>query len=326
MNCFGAKGGAGVWQAIINQIPPHDLFIEAFAGSATVSRLKRPAVATIVIDSDAAVCQELELEFARRPLPGQFLRLRPGFTVVCADAISWLHKHRKELTARSVVYCDPPYLFAVRSSHRRQRFGHEFGDEWLHCKLLTELRRLPRGVCCLISGYRHELYDRLLSGWRRVDYPAQTRGGKRIESLWCNFPEATELHDPRFVGANFRARQNLKRKTARWQRRIAAMSPVERSVVLAAVIAANAAADRSAGRLACPDARQRVQDRDSAKPLAAALARPENCGQTVSGAVHFSQRPGSNPASERQDRAPVVPAPASAPDREQLRLPALEPG
>src|SRR6266576_6500590 len=238
MNSFGSKAGAGVWQSIINQIPPHDQFIEAFAGSATISRLKRPAVATIVIDSDAAVCADLRASFADGA----------GVRVICADAISWLAKHRKELTAtsaldgfaaRTVIYADPPYLFAVRSSHRRQRFGHEFGDEWLHGELLTELRRLPRGVCCLVSGYRHELYDRLLSDWRRVDYPAQTRGGKRTESLWCNFPEPTELHDPRFAGSNFRARQNLKRKTARWQRRVAAMSPVERSVVLAACLAAN---------------------------------------------------------------------------------------
>src|SRR6266567_8642159 len=218
MNSFGSKAGAGVWQTIINQIPPHDLFIEAFAGSATISRLKRPAVATIVIDSDAAVCSKLKTVFEPRrweswlwkfPKPSEPWaagRLLPGLTVVCADAISWLHKYRKELTARTVVYCDPPYLYAVRSSQRRQRFAHEFGDEFLHGELLRALRRLPRGVCCLISGYRHELYDRMLDDWRRVDYSTMTRRGKRIESLWCNFPEPTELHDPRFAGANFRAR------------------------------------------------------------------------------------------------------------------------
>jgi hypothetical protein len=56
----GAKGGAGVWQRIISQIPPHELYVEAFAGTAQILLRKRPARASIAIDGDAAVCAGLE--------------------------------------------------------------------------------------------------------------------------------------------------------------------------------------------------------------------------------------------------------------------------
>jgi site-specific DNA-adenine methylase len=39
----GGKGGAGVYQAIINQMPPHEVYIEPFLGAGSVLRTKRPA-------------------------------------------------------------------------------------------------------------------------------------------------------------------------------------------------------------------------------------------------------------------------------------------
>src|SRR6185503_4318140 len=56
----GSKGGAGVWQRIISEMPPHDLYVEAFAGTGQVLLHKRPARASIAIDSDAAVCGALK--------------------------------------------------------------------------------------------------------------------------------------------------------------------------------------------------------------------------------------------------------------------------
>jgi DNA adenine methylase len=220
----GAKGGAGVWQRIINQIPPHSRFVEAFAGTAQVLRHKLPASSTIAIDSDAAVCAEL-----RRTLAA-------GVTVIRGDALAWLglEKHRGEFDRRTVVYCDPPYLFKVRR-HRRY-YRHEFGEEWLHGELLAVLSRLTtQGVCCLISGYRSELYDRMLPAWRRVDYQTTTRGGPVVESLWCNFPEPAELHDYRWLGLNFRERERIKRKKSRWLARLRAMGLLEKAAVLAAI-------------------------------------------------------------------------------------------
>lgn len=103
----GAKGGAGVWQTIINQIPPHEVWIEAFAGSGQVTRRKRTApAANIVIDAAAAVVAAWQESF-------------PGITSICADALEWLAATRFGVNpSRVVIDCDRPYLRSVRSCQR----------------------------------------------------------------------------------------------------------------------------------------------------------------------------------------------------------------
>lgn len=51
----GGKGGSGVYQTIINHMPPHATYIEAFAGSGAVLRAKRPAARNVAIDRNAVV-------------------------------------------------------------------------------------------------------------------------------------------------------------------------------------------------------------------------------------------------------------------------------
>ena len=46
----GGKNGAGVYQQIINLMPPHDVYIEPFLGGAAILRLKRPAGRSIACD------------------------------------------------------------------------------------------------------------------------------------------------------------------------------------------------------------------------------------------------------------------------------------
>lgn len=223
----GSKGGAGVWQRIISEMPPHDLYVEAFAGTGQVLLHKRPAQASIAIDSDAAACAGLKRSLHARN--GE----AAGVSVICGDAISWLGKHRGKFNARTVVYLDPPYLFETRADRGRRYYGHEFGEEWLHGEMLALLSRIDTPV--LISGYRSALYDRTLAHWRRVDYRTATRGGGVTESLWCNFAPPAQLHDYRFLGTNFRQRERIKRKKARWLAKLRRMTPVESAAVLAAI-------------------------------------------------------------------------------------------
>jgi len=231
----GSKNGSGVWQVILNNIPPHDLWIEAFAGTAVVTRRKRPAASSIVIDADAAACRYLNGVFADAA----------GHTVVCADVRRYIEEHGAAWNERTCLYCDPPYLFKVRSS-RRRRYKHEFGCEWQHEDLLELLVGLRCKV--LLSGYASALYTHWLDPencdcphfhfarhWRRVDYQTMTPGGPRRESLWCNFPEPTALHDYSAVGADYRQRQDLKRQRQRWLARLAAMPPLKRQVLLGAI-------------------------------------------------------------------------------------------
>lgn len=51
----GGKNGAGVYQKIINLMPPHQVYIEPFLGGGAIMRLKRPARLNIGLDLDASV-------------------------------------------------------------------------------------------------------------------------------------------------------------------------------------------------------------------------------------------------------------------------------
>ena len=47
----GAKNGAGVFQTIINQIPPHEVYIEPYLGGGAIMRAKLAApIANIGVD------------------------------------------------------------------------------------------------------------------------------------------------------------------------------------------------------------------------------------------------------------------------------------
>lgn len=75
----GGKDGSGVVQRLINQIPPHDVFVSAFLGDCAIARKKRAAAATIGIDRDQAnIARWIE----ERPIEG--LRL------FCCCGIEWL--------------------------------------------------------------------------------------------------------------------------------------------------------------------------------------------------------------------------------------------
>lgn len=224
----GAKGGSGVWQRIISQMPPHDLYVEAFAGSGQVLLRKRPAQASIAIDGDAAVVAGLVTTLAKTGVADR--------SVICGDAVSWLEKHRGGFTPRTVVYCDPPYLGSARHDAQRDYYRLEFQTEGQHAALLCVLCKIAaHGVPVLLSGYRAPLYDRLLDGWRRIDYQTMTHGRAVTESLWCSFPEPPELHDYRFLGDGFRERARIKKKLARWRARLAAMPILERRLLSAAI-------------------------------------------------------------------------------------------
>ena len=87
----------------------------------------------------------------------------------------------------TLVYLDPPY-FATRTNG----YNRDANDKKFH----TELLRLANRAKCMIfiSGYRNELYMRLLSkknGWSTREIKASTRDSKgrihkRTEVVWMN--------------------------------------------------------------------------------------------------------------------------------------------
>lgn len=243
----GGKGGAGVFQTIINHMPPHDTYIEAFAGSGAVLRAKRPALRNIAIDRSATALTGLLAHYlvaAATVADGDIARrllATNAVTVDDTDGRIWQFIHDdcrhwiacQPLHSNVLIYADPPYLRSVRSSGRLF-YEYELAEESEHEQLLKWLRSLPCMI--MISGYHSDLYADILHDWSTVTYTTTTLGGTvATEWLWMNYPPPIALHDYRYLGADYRQRERIKRKVTRWRSRLAAMPLLERQALMMAL-------------------------------------------------------------------------------------------
>jgi hypothetical protein len=227
-------------------MPPHVMYIEAFAGSAAVLRYKRPALANIAIERDAAVAEELRCSLAnfsevspgicpgRHAISGDTAGDTAGVTVICGEAISWLTEQQSHhaIPDDALIYADPPYLMDTRRGSR-PIYSREMMTPVQHRQLLRCLRSLKCRV--ILSGYWSELYATELHDWRTLSFQSMTHAGPATEWLWLNFPQPFELHDYRFLGDNFRERERIKRQQARWTQRLAKMDAAQRYAMLNAI-------------------------------------------------------------------------------------------
>lgn len=227
MSCFGGKGGAGIYQRLINQIPPHEAYIEIFLGGGSIMKNKKPAFDNIGCDVDYRVRDEWD-DWVNEITDTE----EQGRTVYTLDAMTFIKDYNLMLNdRRAFLYCDPPYIMETRKSGPQYRF--EFSNDQ-HTELLKLLLSLKCMV--MISGYRHEIYDDALSSWRRIDYKANTRHGLVDESVWMNYPEPTELHDYRYLGRDFREREKIQRQQKRWLKRLRGMPVLQRKAISAAIL------------------------------------------------------------------------------------------
>lgn len=206
-------GGKGkIFQQVINLLPPHVTYVESHLGGGAVLRHKKPSAIAIGIDRDPNV-----IDFWRAHFPGLA-------TYVLGDAVEFLSHY--PLQGHDVLYCDPPYLPSTR---RRSRvYDYDYGEQD-HRRLLALLVQLPCRV--LLSGYPSRLYSKLLAGWNTRIFTAKAHDGLRAEQIWFNFQAPHRLHDPRYVGNNFRERENIRRRLARLRRRISALSAQEQTIL-----------------------------------------------------------------------------------------------
>lgn len=210
----GSKGGAGVYQTIINQIPPHRVYIETHLGGGNVFERKAPAQVSFGIDVDQEVIHRW---------------MGKGLQLYWGDAVNWLN--RREWAGDEFVYCDPPYVMSARRGGKLYR--HEYTDAD-HVRLLDVLARLPCAV--MLSGYRSELYAQSpIASWRTIDFPAMTRRGPATETIWMNYPAPVKLHDPQYLGTTFRERERIKRKKQRWLKRFEKLDLVELGAIMECV-------------------------------------------------------------------------------------------
>jgi DNA adenine methylase len=202
-------GGKGkCFQHIINVLPKHHTYIETHVGGGAVLRHKAPAEESLAIDINPKV-----ISWWRKHHP-----TLANFVVGNASEI--LTSYR--FTGSEVVYCDPPYLPCTR---KRSRVYTNDLTEKEHLELLFILKRLPCRVA--ISGYPSKLYAAQLCDWNQLQFAAKGHDGVHIENLWFNYTIPEELHDARFLGVDFRQRQNVKRRLARLHNRISRLSGQE---------------------------------------------------------------------------------------------------
>lgn len=216
MHYPGGKGASGVYQRLINQIPPHRVFIETHLGGGAIMRHKKPAEINIGIDLDKDVLDAW-------PKTGQV-------QLIHADAINYLATY--PFIGDEFVYADPPYLSYTRRSDRAP-YKIDYSEEQ-HIDLLKILTTIPCNV--MISGYHSPLYEQYLAEWRVLQFSVRTRSGATAEEfVWMNYQDPVELHDYSYLGETFRERERIRRRIDRWRARLESLPPLERNALLSAL-------------------------------------------------------------------------------------------
>lgn len=80
-------------------------------------------------------------------------------------------------------YLDPPYIQSTRKSS--QKYDCDMTDE--QHKLFVDRLLTIKGYA-LVSGYDHEIYDKLVqNGWNKYAFHSQNSSSSAVEILWYNY-------------------------------------------------------------------------------------------------------------------------------------------
>ena len=217
----GGKNSNGVYQILINLVPPHKIKYECFAGSAMLTRLMKPSEKTFVVEIDNSFTDKYKINEI------------PGVTVLNEDAFKVLSSLRYVITEKAdqvFIWCDPPYPRFTRRSPKKKIFKYDLTieDHERLCKLLITL---PFKIA--ISSYRNPVYDEILQKWNRFDYTTHAQNKKVIESVYYNYDLSNgERHDYAYVGHDRYRRREVRNIAARMIRRLNWVKPEERQAIL----------------------------------------------------------------------------------------------
>ena len=227
-NYFGSKNGSGVYQQIINQIRPHDVYIELCAGSGAIAQFKKPAPSkTFINDISDKVVQAWKSSTIDIP----------NCEVLQMDAAELLQIFCFDQRLKYVVYIDPPYPMDSRRSSR-DVYDHEMTDQQ-HIELLKAVLSLAgnTNIDFVISTYSNPIYSEMLKGWNLHTFQAQTRKGLATEYLYMNyFDHSGLLHQYDYLGTDFIDRQRIKRKIEREVSKLINLPAPERQAIIKAVL------------------------------------------------------------------------------------------
>ena len=102
-----------------------------------------------------------------------------GVVIERRDALEVIRAQDSEAT---LFFVDPPYLPSTRT---KASYRCEL-DQARHVTLLERLRAI-KGMA-VVAGYPSDLYDDMLTGWRRIERPHHASSSRRVrtEVLWLS--------------------------------------------------------------------------------------------------------------------------------------------
>lgn len=263
----GGKGGAGVYQTIINQIPPTETFISGCLGNCAVLRNITPAKVNIGIDINLRVIEMWER-----------IHKRSDVNLILGSFLDFLKAYR--WSGKEFVYVDAPYLIDSRSTPKKM-YENEFTEE-MHKEMLDTIHWLniistskKNKIRFCISHYRHKIYEHYLKGWRTIDFTAQTRTGTATETIWMNYPTPKKLHDYSFVGNNYRERHRIKKKISRELKKLEELNELERNAIINAInkkFTAACSNNKDDDIKLCPDPHTKIGDTESQREIVQLIA------------------------------------------------------
>lgn len=238
-NYYGSKGASGVYQQIINQIRPHDVYMELFAGTAVVFNSMKRSDTFVLNDIDPDVfvflCKTLIGADPLRFSPDQPQDKEYKGHIINCDTWGYLRTFRPNPATKYCLYLDPPYPISSRKNAVEvYKFEMTDNDHRNLLEIVTEIGKLPN-VDVLISTYKNPIYAEYLADWRLITFPARTRTYTATEYLYMNYPEPVELHDYRYIGKDFTDRQRIARKIDRKVKQLMSMPDLERKAIIHAI-------------------------------------------------------------------------------------------
>lgn len=221
----GAKTNSGIIQFLINRIPYHTRYCELFAGSAQLCKHKKPAaIKNVLCDIDDRVAKQLQMQMGDRVDVYRFAAL---------DFIA--QAGMKSFTRSDFMYLDPPYPFISRRNGKKY-YRYEMSDDD-HVQLLTTVLQLDANI--IISTRQNDMYDKYLQLWRKETFETVDRQGAVTEVVYMNYQQPAILHQYNYWGGDCWERQGVKRKIARFEKKIKQLPVYEQHLFIQTMIKEN---------------------------------------------------------------------------------------
>lgn len=164
----------------------HKLVIKSFMGHGSDSSTRSCRTGFRSRLTDGRVLPAVEYSTWNEAIPDFTRRLR-GVVIENRNALEVI---RRMDSAKTLIYCDPPYCHSTRSAimgraAKTHGYRHEMTDD--DHRDLAKVLHEAQGMVVL-SGYPSELYDsELFADWVRYERKHVADGGrKRTEVVWIN--------------------------------------------------------------------------------------------------------------------------------------------